>query len=229
MAHRPAKSVVNGPSTTLARPQLARAKAAADPLPIVRLDATAQSYSYSVTAGRGRPANTRAPMPVARTGTWRRRAAGTVMVCAAYGLPVAVTQLPQMSWHWFGSVWFVYGEPVSLLPGVVLVALLAPLVAYRRRDAVTLFFPLGGVRVAWIIGTRLGQLPHRTWPVRTDDIPLHGRRATRFAVAVRSHSLWRESRAKRGSTPADGAGLMPSSRAPSAPLPPADQTTPSIR
>jgi hypothetical protein len=88
------------------------------------------------------------------------------MVGAAYALPVALPQLPQMRWHWFGSVWFVYGEPLSLLPGVLLVALLAPLVAYRRRDALTLLFPLRGIWLAWIIGTRLGQLPHRSWPAR---------------------------------------------------------------
>jgi hypothetical protein len=102
-----------------------------------------------------------------------------------------------MQWHWFGSVWFMYGVPLSLMPGAVLVGLLAPLVAYRRRDALTLFFPLGGIWVAWIIGTRLGQLPYRTWSARADDIPLHGRPATRFAVAVRSYRLWRERRAER--------------------------------
>ena len=75
------------------------------------------------------------------------------MVGAAYD-PLVLTPLPQMSWHWFGSVSFMYGIPLSLMPGVVLVALLAPLVGYRRRDALTLFFPPRGIRVAWIVGTR---------------------------------------------------------------------------
>ena len=42
------------------------------------------------------------------------------MIGAAYGLAIALPQLSSMRWHWFGSVWFVYGEPLSLLPGIVL-------------------------------------------------------------------------------------------------------------
>jgi hypothetical protein len=50
------------------------------------------------------------------------------MVGFSYGLPVALPQLYLMRWHWFGSVWFRYGEPLRLLPGVLVVALVAPLV-----------------------------------------------------------------------------------------------------
>jgi hypothetical protein len=146
------------------------------------------------------------------------------MVGAAYGLPVALPQLPQMKWHWFGSVWFIYGEPLSLLPGVVLAASLAPLVAYRRRDALTLLFPLRGVRVAWIIGTRLGQLPQRDWPIRADAIPLQGRHAARLAAAVNSYRLWRQRRAERAATLTFGTGLTPTSPSPAAPLTPTNQT-----
>jgi hypothetical protein len=89
------------------------------------------------------------------------------MIGATYGLPIALPQLHSARWHWFGSIWFVYGEPLSLLPGIVLAALLAPLVAYRRRDALMLLVPFQGIYLAWIIGSRGGQLPHRDWPART--------------------------------------------------------------
>ena len=122
------------------------------------------------------------------------------MVGAVY-VPLLAAKLYPLDWHWFGSVVFDYGDPLSLLPGVILTALLAPRVAYRRRDAWTLLFAPGGIRLAWIIGTRLAQLPHRDWPARTDRIPLQGRRAARIAVAANSYRSWRQRRVGQGSDP----------------------------
>ena len=119
------------------------------------------------------------------------------MAGAVY-VPLLVATLYPLDWHWFGSVVFHYGEPLSLLPGVVLTALLAPRVAYRRRDALTLLFPPRGIRLAWIIGTRLAQLPDRDWPARTDGIPLQGRQAARIAAAVNTYRSWRQGRVKAG-------------------------------
>jgi hypothetical protein len=66
-------------------------------------------------------------------------------------------QLHELQGHWFLPGTFGYGEVLSTLPGAVLVGMLAPLVSYRRRDALTmLLFPPVGIRMAWIIGTRLG-------------------------------------------------------------------------
>jgi hypothetical protein len=121
------------------------------------------------------------------------------MAGAVY-VPLLAAKLYPLDWHWFGSVVFDYGELLSLLPGVVLTALLAPRVAYRRRDALTLLFPPGGIRLAWITGTRLGQLPHRDWPARTDGIPLQGRQAARIAAAVNSYRNWRQRRARQAET-----------------------------
>ena len=42
-----------------------------------------------------------------------------------------------------------------MLPGLALIALLAPRVAYRRRDALLLLLPPWGFRIAWVIGSRL--------------------------------------------------------------------------
>jgi hypothetical protein len=119
------------------------------------------------------------------------------MVAVCFALPLAVPQLYVARWHWFGSVWFDYGVPLSLLPGVVAVGVFAPLVSYRRRDALTIFVPLAGIRVAWVIGTRLGQLPHRHWPTRESLVPEPSRQAIRIAKALNRYRLWRQTRAKR--------------------------------
>ena len=110
------------------------------------------------------------------------------MVGVVY-VPYLAAKLFPLDWRWPGSVVFDYGELLSVLPGLVLIILLAPRVAYRRRDALTLLFPPGGIRLAWIIGTRLGQLPHRDWPSRTDGIPWQGRQAARIAAAVNRYRL----------------------------------------
>jgi len=51
-----------------------------------------------------------------------------------------VPEFSQLDWHWFGSVSFHYGDILGVLPGIALTARFAPLVAYRRRDALTLLF-----------------------------------------------------------------------------------------
>ena len=118
--------------------------------------------------------------------------------------------LPGLEWNWPlpGTVQF--GAILTALPGAALVALLARLVSYRRRDALTVifFFPVG-LRIAWIIGTRLAQLPYRNWPAREDAIPLHGRHYAWIALAGNRYSRWRQSRAERAATPATGTGLAP--------------------
>jgi hypothetical protein len=81
----------------------------------------------------------------------------------------------------------------------MLVAVFAPEVAYRRRDALTLLFPLRGVCVAWMIGARLAQLPHRDWPVRTEGVELPGRQMARIVTAVNGYRLWRQRRVQRRS------------------------------
>ena len=149
------------------------------------------------------------------------------MIAASYGLPAALPQLPQLEWHWWLPGAFRYGEPLSLLPGVVLIALVAPLVSYRRRDALTMFFPLRGIRVAWIIGTRLGQLPHRDWPARANQVLVQGRQAARIAAAVDSYRRWRQRRTGRAATPTDGTLLAPPSPPAAALLPRTEGTDPS--
>lgn len=124
---------------------------------------------------------------------------GTLMAGVVY-VPWLAAKLSPLDWRWPGSVVFHYGELLSVLPGVILTALLAPRVAYRRRDALMLLFPPGGIRLAWVIGTRLGQLPHRDWPARTDGIPLQGSQAARIAAAVNRYRSWRQRRVRQTET-----------------------------
>ena len=113
---------------------------------------------------------------------WRRRASGTLLVFATCGGSVFIPFVPEWTWHMFGSADFDYGRPLSLLPGVVLLAVLAPRVGYRRRDALTVLAMLPGIRLAWIVGSRLGQLPYRDWAPRADAIPFPGRWDRRAAL-----------------------------------------------
>jgi hypothetical protein len=133
------------------------------------------------------------------------RVGGALMVGACVA-PILIPGLPGLEWNWPlpGSVEL--GAILTALPGAALVALLAPRVAYRRRDALTVifFFP-AGLRIAWIIGTRLAQLPYRTWPAREDVIPLQDRRYAWIALAGNRYNLWRQRRGERAASRATAA------------------------
>jgi hypothetical protein len=120
------------------------------------------------------------------------------MVGACFA-PILIPGLPELQWNWPLPGTVELGAILIALPGAALVALLAPLVSYRRRDALNvIFFPPAGIRFAWIIGTRLAQLPHRNWPAREDAIPLQGRHYAWIALAANRYALWRQRRAERG-------------------------------
>jgi hypothetical protein len=65
---------------------------------------------------------------------------------------------------------FAYGGVLAGVPSVLLIALLAPLVSYRRRDVLLLLVPIWGLVVMWTIGSRIAMLPLRDWPLRPDEI-----------------------------------------------------------
>ena len=157
------------------------------------------------------------------------RIGGALMVGACLA-PVLIPGLPGLEWNWPLPGPVQLGVILAALPGAALVALLAPLVSYRRRDALTvLFFFPAGLRIAWIIGTRLAQLPYRNWPAREDAIPLHGRHYAWIALAGKRYSGWRQSRAERTATPATGTGLAATTQPKAALLSPTDQAGPSPR
>jgi hypothetical protein len=156
---------------------------------------TDRSYSCPVNAKR-RPSATRlATSTGPRGGSWRRRVSGTLAGVVVYGPWVAAKLFP-LEWRWPGGFSLDYGGLLAALPGVVLIALLAPRVAYRRRDALLLLLPPWGLRIAWVIGTRLGQLPHRDWPERTDTFTVHSRRTAQVAAAAHRYRSWRQRRAR---------------------------------
>ncbi len=63
-----------------------------------------------------------------------------------------------------------YGQFLSFLPLFFLVGMLAPLVSYRRRDALLVLVPIWGLVVLWTIGSRLARLHDRDWPPRPDEV-----------------------------------------------------------
>jgi hypothetical protein len=136
-----------------------------------------------------------AAAPAPRGRSWRRLVSGTLTGVVVYAPWLAAQQFP-LHWRWAGGFSLDYGTLLAVLPSVVLIALLAPRVAYRRRDALLLLLPPWGFRIAWVIGTRLGQLPHRDWPERGDTFPVHGRHAARIAAAAYRYRSWRQRRAR---------------------------------
>lgn len=64
---------------------------------------------------------------------------------------------------------FDYGQALASLPIFLLIGVLAPLVSYRRRDALLLLVPIYNLVILWRIGTRLVRLPDRDWPQRPDS------------------------------------------------------------
>jgi hypothetical protein len=137
------------------------------------------------------------------------RAGGALMVgvCLA---PILIPGLPELTWNWPLPGTVEVGAILTVLPAAALVALLAPLVSYRRRDALTVifFFP-AGLRTAWIIGTRLARLPYRNWPAREDVIPLPGRHYAWIAIASNRYHLWRHRHADGSRVLVDRASLPP--------------------
>jgi hypothetical protein len=60
---------------------------------------------------------------------------------------------------WTPGAWVVnYGGVLSALPGLAAAFLLAPLVSYRRRDALMLVIPGWNVYFAWLVGVRVAEL-----------------------------------------------------------------------
>jgi hypothetical protein len=88
---------------------------------------------------------------------------GLVMTVVTFAAPFG-SPLFNLAWRGFH-----YGQPLSLVPSMLLVALLAPLVSYRRTDGLFLLVPIWNLVVVWRIGYRLSKLSQRDWPVRPDE------------------------------------------------------------
>ncbi|HZC51546.1 MAG TPA: hypothetical protein VE441_03490 [Mycobacterium sp.] len=63
---------------------------------------------------------------------------GLVLPAVVYAPPVAIALLPsryELRWQWSSGGHVDFSVLLAFLPGIALVALVAPLVLYRRRDA----------------------------------------------------------------------------------------------
>jgi len=85
-----------------------------------------------------------ATSPVPRGRSWRESVSAMLMAAAVYG-PLLVAALYPLEWRWAGGFSLNYGQLLSVLPGMVLIAWLAPRVPYRRRDALLLLLPPWGL------------------------------------------------------------------------------------
>jgi hypothetical protein len=89
---------------------------------------------------------------------------GLTVVLVSWQL-VMYAKSVHLTWHGYD-----YGEALSIVPLLLLIGLLAPLVSYRRRDALFLLVPIWNVVVAWRIGSRLTRIACRDWPHRPDEL-----------------------------------------------------------
>jgi hypothetical protein len=80
-----------------------------------------------------------------------------LIVCIAPVSVLAVGRSADLTFH-LGDhfAWDMAGQ-LSVLPGVAAVALLAPFVGYRRRDALLMIIPVASIYVGWVIGARAAQ------------------------------------------------------------------------
>jgi hypothetical protein len=101
----------------------------------------------------------------AKARKWVWQCVGGVTITFIFSAMIAYSPYRQLSWSHFA-----YGELLALAPSVLLIALLAPLVSYRRRDVLLVLVPLWNVVMIWTIGSRIARLPYRDWPLRPDEI-----------------------------------------------------------
>ncbi len=99
----------------------------------------------------------------ARARKWVWQFVGGATIVFVFSTMIADSPFRQLAWGHF-----VYGGLLAVLPSVLLIALLAPLVSYRRRDVLLLLVPLWNLVMIWTIGSRIARLPSRDWPIRPD-------------------------------------------------------------
>ena len=99
-------------------------------------------------------------VPSERRTRWRGWYGGVAMlvVCLAPFALLVVRRPRSLDLHLGPNFAFDVGQLIAALPSVAAVVLLAPLVGYRRRDAVLMTIPVANIYVAWIVGARAVQL-----------------------------------------------------------------------
>jgi hypothetical protein len=100
-----------------------------------------------------------------RANKWVWQFVGGATITFIVSAMIADSPFRQLAWGHFD-----YGGLLAVLPSVLLIALLAPLASYRRRDVLFLLVPLWNLVMVWTIGSRISRLPYRDWPLRPDEV-----------------------------------------------------------
>jgi hypothetical protein len=103
---------------------------------------------------------------------------GLVLPAVVYGPPLAIGLLPAryaLRWQSSSGSHFDFGVLLAFLPGDALVALIAPLVLYRRRDALLIPLWPWSAFLVWKFGARLSVLARygqsRQLKITAADVP----------------------------------------------------------
>jgi ABC-type proline/glycine betaine transport system permease subunit len=99
---------------------------------------------------------------------WRGWSGGVALLigCVAPATLLAVRHQGSLTVHLGSNFAFDVAAMLSALPGVAVFALLAPLVGYRRRDALLMAIPVANIYLAWVAGARVVQLRRGDGPQR---------------------------------------------------------------
>lgn len=91
---------------------------------------------------------------------WPRWVGGVSLLVVCFLPPVLLgVAAPSTALTWTAGAWTLdYGGLLSALPGLASALLLAPLVSYRRRDALMLLIPGWNFYFAWLVGVRVAEL-----------------------------------------------------------------------
>jgi hypothetical protein len=121
-------------------------------------------------------------VPSQRPTSWRGWRGGLAMlvVCLAPLGLLFVRRPGSMVFHLGPNFTSDVGQLLVTLPSVAAVLLLAPLVGYRRRDALLMTIPVANIYLAWVVGARAVQLRPGDPPQRWAG----SREATRAAVLL---------------------------------------------
>jgi hypothetical protein len=91
---------------------------------------------------------------------WLSGVGGAAMLAVTLMPPLLLWFVPgsALQLHSTATSGFDLGAFLSVIPGVAVVALFAPLVGYRRRDAFWMIFPIANLYLAWVFGSRAAHL-----------------------------------------------------------------------
>jgi len=120
-------------------------------------------YASGMATLQPAPAPASAPPAVSSTRRILSWITGHIFAATLYGPPL----LPSLESAWHRSQ---TGQEIGFLISAGLIAWLAPMVSYRRRDWLFLFVPVWDLVVLYRIGSRLARVEARDWPQRPDEI-----------------------------------------------------------